>query len=506
MDFHQRAVRPAISDWRKWLVFIGYAGAAIFLAQRHETWGDELEAWNVMKSDTSYPNLLFRQAYYLHPTSWNTILYIIAQFSHSLTVLTVTACMTALATAFVVVFLSPFTPLAALAILSGYYFLFEYAVFARGYGFAALLAMVACYAANPSKPKVILYYLALMLLSNTHLFGLFLACAIYMQRLTANWRDRELRKRSVWTGILLFSPAACIDLLAFIQGSSADIPMTIGNRIWNVLQATVRAFVPMPAWWKYHFWNTQFMLEAGVNTPVVKYSALIVSVCIVVLIVFLFRNSNTSKFIVATCLALILVFGLSFPLLSARYVGFLYLAFIATLWLSEDGFKGWRKTAAWAVVLVQIPGGLFSASKEILLPFSQIRSSTRMAEEVPKNIPLITDFGAMNMISGETDKGSFCVAVNRVISCIPLAPRALYLVHCRDRYTQGTRYYLDSTKTNEVYLMSTRSPAKIPMEDKFFFEKFSVEPVDSASGAIEKFSNLYLYRVSRPKQTAGLQE
>jgi hypothetical protein len=500
MDDHLQPDSMRMNDWRRWLVFIGYAGVAFFLTRQHETWGDELEAWNVMKSDTPYLHLLFRQAYYLHPTTWNTILYIAAQFTHSLAVLSVAAYVTALATAFMVVFLSPFRPLTALAILSGYYFIFEYAVFARGYGLATLFVMLACFSVNGSRPRMWLYYTSLILLSNTHLFGLFLAVALYVHRLSSIWLLKETRKGAIFTGILVFAPAACIDLLAFIQGSSADLRMTLGNRIWNALQTGVRAFVPMPAWWKHHFWNTQFLLEAGITMPVVKFFSLAISAGIVLLILMIFSRSSGSRSLIVAFFALTLTFALTFPMLSARYVGFLYISFVAALWLSGGQFQGWRRIAVRLLIAVQIPGGMFAATKEFMLPFSQIRSTSRLAAAVPQNKPLIADFGAMNMLSGVTDRGHFCLAANRVISCIPLAPRALYLVHCPDRYTNGTLYYLDSTRTNEVYLMSTRSPRKIPNEDRFFFDSLSVVPVDSATGAIEKFSDLYLYRVSRKRQ------
>ncbi len=494
MDTPLRPLNSVFSDWRRWLVFLCSAVFTLFLTINHETWGDELDAWNVMKSGTAYLDLLLNSAYYLHPTSWNTILWLAAQFSHSLSVLPVASYLTAIVTAFLIVFLSRFRLSTCVVILLGYYLLFEYNVFARGYGLATMLTMLACVASNSNRPKPGLFYFSLFLLSNTHMFGFFLAAGLYAHRLASLWHEKERRKELVCAALVLL-PAAFIDILAFLQ-STTDLPMTAGHRIWNVLQAPVRAFLPMPAWWGHHFWNTQFLLEGGITVPFIKYLSLFLSCLFVVLILKVFDRSQ-SRWLILVFFSLQLSFGLLFPLVSARYVGFLYISFLAALWLNGGIPDGWRRTCVFFFLIMQVPGGMYSAAKELLLPFSQVKATSAVAAKIPTGKPVITDFGAMNFLSAVTDKGYYCVGANSVISSVPLLPNALYLVNGRDRYTVGTYYYMDSTHVNEVYLMSTRSPERILIEDRLFFDTLSVVAVDSAVGAIEKFSDLYLYRVRR---------
>jgi hypothetical protein len=43
------------------------------------------------------------------------------------------------------------------------------------------------------------------------------------------------------------------------------------DRLSAIVKAPVRAFLPIPAWWNYHFWNTEFLAEAQTQFSFLKW-------------------------------------------------------------------------------------------------------------------------------------------------------------------------------------------------------------------------------------------
>jgi hypothetical protein len=64
-------------------------------------------------------------------------------------------------------------------------------------------------------------------------------------------------------------------------------------------------------------------------------------------------------------------------------------------------------------------------------------------------------------------------------------------------YSTGMQKYFQQENVQEVYMMSIISPENLFAKDPQLFKIYKVELVDEKVGAIEKSSNLYLYRVVR---------
>src|SRR5690606_13219246 len=79
-----------------------------------------------------------------------------------------------LTAAYLLVFRSPFRVKTSALILAGYYFVFEYAAFSRGYMLAVAIIFGICVLLRNQKVNPVAYYVLLFLLCNCHIAATFL--------------------------------------------------------------------------------------------------------------------------------------------------------------------------------------------------------------------------------------------------------------------------------------------------------------------------------------------
>jgi len=64
------------------------------------------------------------------------------------------------------------------------------------------------------------------------------------------------------------------------------------------------------------------------------------------------------------------------------------------------------------------------------------------------------------------------------------------------RYTIGLRNFFEKEGLKEVYMITMGSPQVLDKADVNFSRSFHLQLVDSREGAIEKGSDLYLYKIT----------
>ena len=70
------------------------------------------------------------------------------------------------------------------------------------------------------------------------------------------------------------------------------------------------------------------------------------------------------------------------------------------------------------------------------------------------------------------------------------------MAHNSGPFTDGLKNLFKKEGLSQVYMISTKSPENITELDDQLFKSFKVQLMDKREGAIEKGSNLYLYRIS----------
>src|SRR4030095_8916540 len=305
----------------------------------------------------------------------------------------------------------------------------------------------------------------------------------------------------VLLGILFFSPS-----LYFIfppLDSQANIHFWIAR--WNIHQVTafsqapLFAFLPIPAWWTYNFWNTQFLTEARTDYSILRWINLFVAMIILVLAIFILRRNKKAMnlFLVNLLLSFILAITV-FTLTLERYAGFLFIGFIAAYWqyCYETPITTKNKYLINALLIVQLMGGVFIVSKDIRLPFSNAYKVNELLKEVPGNEKTVTDYWAVNAVSAFADRPFYCVDLQKEIFFVNWESDTRILKSRQFRYFEGVKNLFQKEGINKVNMFSTASPTKLFRADSLLFKSYQVKLFDKREGAIEKEGNLYLYQIT----------
>lgn len=498
------ATLPRSSRKILWAVFILYILISGFSMARHELWGDELLSWNIAKASHSFSDLVYNRRYEGHPPGWHTILWGITKFSHNTDYMQGVQWLIACGMAYMMLFCPPFPLMTRIMVPFGYYFLYEYALFSRNYGIGVLLALCVCFVLRKDfRFKWIVYYILLFLLSNIHLLALILAGALHLYLLL--WTREQKKPASTLLkhgllGAVVFLPA----ILLIFPPSDAETNIHFWLGRWSIRQlaefgtAPLRAFAPVPAWWKYNFWNSEFLLAWKENHAAGQFIVPFASLLILTTAWYILRKNKKTLLLFSANLAVSFIVAVTiFPLTAARYSGFLFIGFIAAYWLycEETPVSPFGRKLVYTLLGVQLIAALFSITRDIRLPFSNLFRVTELIREVPPGSQLVTDYWTMNAVVAYTDQPAYCVDVERKVSFVLWASDMATIRHTPNRYTRGIGDFLRKEGIHSVYLVSMGSPAMLFNADPQLQASFHITLVDKREGAIEKGSNLYLYEI-----------
>jgi hypothetical protein len=488
-----------------WLSFLAYLVVAGIALARHEMWADELHSWNIAKGSENFLDIFSNSRYEGHPPLWYIILWTIAQFTHDPAWVQVVHLLIAAVPVFLVLFQSRLPFATKLLIPFGYFFLFEYAILSRNYAIGILIASVICVIMHKNfRYKIPLYYALILLLSNTHLVGMLLAASIHVYFLL--WQVEQKKKIAIIAGHALIGVLVALPGLFFLLPPSDSLLSTqvaAGNRslfrIKSFMQAPLRSLLPMPAWWKYNWWNTQLLMEAKETSALIRLLSLSIAVALPVFTFFIFRKDRKSLGLFFANLFFSFMVAMTVWMLgTARYAGFIFIGFIAALWLycAEKQLSSWKKIFVNALLGIHAIAGFFAVVSDIRFPFSNSYRVNEMVRQVPQGKKLVCDYWAVNTFASFVDKPVYCLDLQKEVYFV-LLDSYLQGIHAKkNRYVDGMIYLHQQSGIDEVYLISTHSPESISRIDPQLNIQFEVRLVDKREGAIEKFGNLYLYVIN----------
>ena len=488
--------------WSVFIIYLIISGYTIF---NHELWLDEIHSWSIAKGSGSFLDLINNTRYEGHPPLWYTIMWLLSKFTHDLSYLQAIHFIIASFIIFLILFRSPLPIVQKMLLPFGYFFLYEYAAISRNYAIGVLLAFCICIIMRKSfKHKSILYYTLLFLLSNTHLLGLILAASFHVYFLLLQIENR-IKTRSivlhVCTGLLISLPA----IYFIFPPSDSELNMDFWLNRWDfprVLafgQSPLLSFFPVPAWWNYNSWNTQFLLEAKNEYGVLRFINFFISIAILVSAFFILKANKKSAMLFATNFLLSLIVSVViFSLNSPRYSGFLFISLVVSYWLHCYEFTPLRKQQLLFNILlsIQIIAAVFSISKDIRFPFSNSYKVNELIREVPENELLVTDYRGLITVKAFTNKSLYCIDLQKEVAFVLWNKDIVAVYKNPNRYCNGVESLFQKQKIEKLYIISTSSPEVLANADVQLFNEFTVKLVDKREGAIEKGSNLYLYEIN----------
>jgi hypothetical protein len=485
-----------------WIVFAIYAILSACSMAHHVPWNDELHSWNIAKSSTNYTVMLANSRYEGHPPGWYSLLWMISLFTHKIAWMQALEWAIASSVVFMILFYSPLPTLIKVLVPFGYYFVFEYAVFSRNYSMGVLLVCCICLIIRRHfRFQPILYYLLLFSLFNVHLIAMLLACSLHVYYLLLqNERQNQKGRLLMDAGIgVLFLSLALWSVYPPADSSLHGGTQNSLQLIRYCLYPPLRGFLPIPAWWTYHFWNTEMLLDAAKTHGTLQWLNPLISVALLASALFLLWPNRK-------CLALfgtnLLFSGLlsiaGFSLTTARYAGFLYIGFIAALWLFyyENELTVQKRWLTVILLCFQVVAGFFAVYQTFRLPFSTLDQIPAMMAKIPAGQKLVSDYWTMESYAAFMDKPIYCVDLQKEKSFIIWNSEMAAMLKEPYRYSSGLSSLFRKERISNAYMISMHYPAELSELDSQLTLSFHVDLIDKKEGAIEQGSNLYLYKIS----------
>jgi hypothetical protein len=512
--------------WLSLLLLVVYLAAAGYSVAHHELWGDEIHSWNIAKASSGWRELLANTRYEGHPPAWYAILSAISRFTHRLSFLQAAGWAIGGGVVALVLLAAPFPPVVKALLPFGYYVWFEYGTLARNYALGVLLIFGACAVllGRPFRGRIVVYYGLLTLASNTHLLALLLAGSLHLGWLLRIPVRGAAARRGValqlLVGGLVMLPAACFIFPPADSGMNAGFwvrSWQAARQLDTIVRAPLRAFLPIPAWWRPDFWNTEFLVELGEGHGAVRMLIPFISLALVLGAFVCLRPVRASLLVFGANLLATCALAATFPLTTARYTGFIYIGFLVAYWLrcheasgptpatrigqgrsGPPGRSGRSALGGHGVVVVllvlQVAGGVFAVSRDARAAFSEAPRVGELIAEVPPGAELVTDVWTEDTVVAFTDRPLPCLGLDRSVAFLRWDTELE--ARTPTSYSVGLRSVFLRAGAASVYLVSSQSTRTIFEIDRAAEAAFTFTLVDRREGAIERWSNLYLYRVT----------
>lgn len=353
---------------------------------RHEMWRDELQAWLIPAGSASLGELIHNLRYEGHPALWHVLLWILTRVTMRPEAMQVLHLAISAAAVFVFARSAPFSRTVRTMAVFGYFPLYEYTVISRNYGLGMLFLFAAC-ALFPLRRRSYLPLAgALALLANSNPYAWLVALAFAGTLVLEPLWDREARAR--------LRPAdAVLSLLLFGAGAAMAaaqmIPPPDGGfatawylkprlaRVFRVLSAVARAWLPIPNPTEKTAWNTNLLwhLHNGVTA--------VIGLALLGLAVMALRRSRPALVLYLSGTAALLSFSYLKYAGFTRHHGFHFLLFLACLWVSRDQRREQARESPRerfpaplaALLAVQIVAGAWVYGQDLVRPFSAARAT-----------------------------------------------------------------------------------------------------------------------------------
>jgi hypothetical protein len=362
--------------------------------------------------------------------------------------------------------------------------------------------MIICIVIHKNfKGKILVYYFFLFLLSNSHLLSLLLALSLHLYFLLSQkeqLRNKRILFQHLLTGIVIFLPAVYFIFPPSDSSLSTNYWLSNWNidQLSSIVQAPVRAFIPIPDWTEYHFWDTQFLITKGHFYSLPIWCILLISIGLILLCIFVLRSDKKSLYFFLFNLFLITIVSFVIPFTNARHVGFIFIAFSISLWLYsyQKPLLKIQNRIVIFFLLLQVIGGIIAISKDIRHPFSNGNKVNELLKNI-LNEKIVTDYWCLNNLATFTDKPFYCIETQKDQLYLLWNTELSTALKKSDRYSSGISKFMGMTSTDKIYMLSTQRLEKLQRLDEKLFSLYIVTLFDKREGAIEKGGDLYLYEI-----------
>ncbi|WP_334927721.1 hypothetical protein [Nostoc sp.] len=381
-----------------WFIILLFSFLGLIGILNHSMWRDELNPWLIVRDSGSLGDLIANIHYEGHPVLWYFSLAILRKIVDYPIIMQIFHLAITVVSVSLFCLYSPFNYQQKFLFSFGFFPFYEYLLISRNYAFSMLFVFVFCTVF--ASRKITYAYLAILLglLANSSAYGLLVSFSLLLTLLAEFCFDREHRqqyfsqtqKYDLFLSILIITLSFILSIYIITPPTDSYLHGGLNNGwlieldIRHLLRSVGRVF-------------GSYLLIIPAHK---RWLDLIVCAAIALFIVVLTLIKLSEKpvvfffYMIGNCILFAFTYlrFLGMP----RHFGHFYLVLIAALWLGSYYQKSivllnkisilprsitfihkWHYIALMLILYVQFGGGIYSFSRDLVIPFSASRETAQ---------------------------------------------------------------------------------------------------------------------------------
>ncbi|MEH2247116.1 hypothetical protein [Nostoc sp.] len=401
-----------------WFIIIIFSVLGLIGILNHSMWRDELNPWLIVRDSESLGDLITNIHYEGHPVLWYFSLAILRKIVDNPIIIQIFHLALTVVSVAVFCLYSPFNYQQKFLFSFGFFPFYEYLLISRDYAFSMLFIFTFCTIFSSRKRTYAYLAILLGLLANSNVYGLFVSFSLSLTLLAEFCFDSQHRQQY------------------FSQSQKSDLFLSIVIIISSFI-LSIYILTPPTDSYLYGGLNNGWLMQLDIRhllrsigrifgsylliIPAHKrWLDLIVCAAIALFIVILTLIKLSKKpvplffYIIGTCV--IFAFTYLRFIGMPRHFGHFYLVLIAALWLgsyyqestvllnkfsvrptSITFVQKWHYIAFMLILYVQFGGGIYSFSRDLVVPFSASRETAEYIQKTGLNNEFIVASRDANM-------------------------------------------------------------------------------------------------------------
>ncbi len=381
-----------------WFIIIIFSVLGLIGILNHSMWRDELNPWLIVRDSESFGDLITNIRYEGHPVLWYFSLAILIRIVDNPIIMQIFHLAISVASVTLFCLYSPFNYQQKFLFSFGFFPFYEYLLISRNYAFSMLFVFVFCTVF--SSRKITYAYLAILLslLANSSAYGLLVSFSLSLTLLAEFCFDSEHRqhyfsqsqKYDLFLSILIIIFSFILSIYIITPPTDSYLHGGLNNG-W-LLQLDIRHLLKSIG----RIFGSYLLIIPQHK----RWLDLIVCAIITLFIVILTFIKLSKKpvpfffYFIGNCV----IFAFTYLRFAGmpRHFGHFYLVLIAALWLASyyqestvllNKFsirpnsiifvQKWHHIALMLILYVQCAGGIYSFSRDLVVPFSASRETAQ---------------------------------------------------------------------------------------------------------------------------------
>ncbi|MEH1929525.1 hypothetical protein [Nostoc sp.] len=385
-----------------WFIIIIFSVLGLIGILNHSMWRDELNPWLIVRDSQSFGDLIANIHYEGHPLLWYFSLAILRKIVDNPMIMQIFHWAITVVSVAIFCLYSPFNSQQKFLFSFGFLPFYEYLLISRNYAFSILFIFAFCTVFSSRKITYVYLAILLGLLANSSAYGLLVSFSLSLTLLAEFCFDSEHRQQY------------------FSQSQKSDLFLSIAIVTFSFVLSIYILTPPIDSY-LYGGLNNGWIMQLDIRhllrsigrvfgsylliIPAHKrWLDLIVCAAIALFIVILTLIKLSKKlvplflYIIGNCV--IFAFTYFRFLGMPRHFGHFYLVLIAALWLgsyyqestillnkfsirpsSITFVNKWHHIALMLILYVQLGGGIYSFSRDLVVPFSASRETAQYLQK-----------------------------------------------------------------------------------------------------------------------------